>query len=196
MWTSCDIDILVHETDLEKAVSALTSELQYTADDKKNYHDISLHSPNGIHLELHFNIQENIETLNRVLSRVWQYAKPVDKTAYRHEMTNEFLLFHIIAHLSYHFVTGGCGVRPVIDLWLLLNALHFDQCELDALLSDANLTQFFESVKSLASVWLDGKPLSCYHKASLAHADYGSALLVQADFLRQIEKFYAGAFIQ
>lgn len=157
MRTSCDIDILVHEEDLDKAVSCLVSDCKYVAAEKKNYHDISMHSPSGVHLELHFNIREDIQTLDRVLDNVWQYATISPEMPYKYEMTNEFLLFHVIAHLSYHFVNGGCGIRPIIDLWLLEKALTIDKSILTTLLSEAKLLRFYESVRELAAIWLENE---------------------------------------
>ena len=72
MRTSCDIDILVREQDLERAVALLQSELSYRTDGERGYHDISLFSQSGIHLELHFNILEDMEGIDRLLSRVWE----------------------------------------------------------------------------------------------------------------------------
>lgn len=157
MRTSCDIDILVHEEDLYKAVSCLVSDCKYVAAEKRNYHDISMHSPSGVHLDLHFNIRENTETLDRVLDNVWQYATISPGMPYKYEMTNEFLLFHVIAHLSYHFVNGGCGIRPIIDLWLLKKALTIDKSILTTLLSEAKLLRFYESVRELAATWLENE---------------------------------------
>ena len=154
--TSCDIDVLIHEEDLGKAVSIFVNEHKYVTDGKKNYHDISLRSPSGVHLELHFNIKEDIESLDRVLTKVWNYTTVSKDVKYKYEMTNEFLLFHIVAHLSYHFVNGGCGVRPVIDLWLLENLLSIDKDILNELLEEASLLQFYESINELSVVWLNG----------------------------------------
>lgn len=153
--TSCDIDVLVHEEDLEKAVFVLMNEHKYVTDGMKNYHDISLHSPSGVHLELHFNIKEDIESLDRGLTKVWQYATASKDMKYKYEMKNEFLLFHIVAHLSYHFITGGCGIRPIIDLWLLGNVLCIDENVLNELLSGSNLLMFYKNLKNLSAVWLD-----------------------------------------
>ena len=47
MRTSCDIDILVYEDEIEKAVSALCKSLSYTADEERHYHDVSLFSSSG-----------------------------------------------------------------------------------------------------------------------------------------------------
>lgn len=155
--TSCDIDILIYEQDLEKAVSLLVSDYKYIAQEKKNYHDVSLRSPGGVHLELHFNIKEDIENLDIVLDNVWQYVTASSEMNYKYEMTNEFLLFHIIAHLSYHFTSGGCGIRPIIDLWLLEKNLTLDKEILNTLLSEAKLIRFYENVRRLAAIWLDGE---------------------------------------
>ena len=53
MRTSCDIDILVHESDLERAVAILVDKLAYKRESKGS-HDISLFSDYGVHLELHY----------------------------------------------------------------------------------------------------------------------------------------------
>ena len=55
MRTSCDIDILIHEEDIEKAKSILVNDYGYT-DRGKGSHDVSIFSPKGIHLELHYDL--------------------------------------------------------------------------------------------------------------------------------------------
>ena len=62
MRTSCDIDVLVHENDIERAENLLCEKLGYTSKGERDYHDISMYSDTGVHLELHFNIKENIRT--------------------------------------------------------------------------------------------------------------------------------------
>jgi hypothetical protein len=107
MRTSCDIDILIHEGDLNAAIKCLESH-GYRYNDR-NYHDVSLHSPNNIHLELHFNIQENIDCLDSVLKAAWDYTSLSQGSRYDFNM--DFFVFHMYAHLAYHFVSGGCGIR-------------------------------------------------------------------------------------
>lgn len=55
MRTSCDIDILVKKSNLNHAISILTSTLQCSCGVRSDY-DIPLHAPSGTHLELHYNI--------------------------------------------------------------------------------------------------------------------------------------------
>lgn len=153
--TSCDIDVLVHEKDLDRAVAQLTAE-KWVVQGDKNYHDISLYSPTGVHLELHFNIKENIAGIDAILERVWEHSAPIADKQYGHEQTNEFLMFHLLAHMSYHFVVGGCGIRPLLDIWILQNCLSYDQHGLDELCAAAGLTRFHACVTDLIRVWFEG----------------------------------------
>ncbi len=153
--TSCDIDILVHEEDLDRAVAHLTA-VGWSVRGNKNYHDISLYSPTGVHLELHFNIKENIDRIDAVLERVWEYSAPIDGKRYEYRQTNEFLLFHFFAHMSYHFVAGGCGVRPLLDISILQDRLTYDESAFAALCAAAGLTRFCACVAELIHVWFEG----------------------------------------
>ena len=55
MRTSCDIDILVHREDLERAVELLVEKKQYRRE-VTNLCDVSLYAPSGVHLELHYDL--------------------------------------------------------------------------------------------------------------------------------------------
>lgn len=154
MRTSCDIDVLVHEEDLERAAEALVRVLSYTTDQKKHYHDMSLYSPGGIHLELHFSIQETMENIDGLLSRVWEHAVPV--TGYQYALENEFLAFHLLAHMSYHFVGGGCGIRSLLDIFLLRERSFYDEAVLRSYISRCGIEKFYDSILELIFVWFQG----------------------------------------
>ncbi|MBR7123049.1 MAG: nucleotidyltransferase family protein [Oscillospiraceae bacterium] len=158
MRTSCDIDILVQEADLDRAILALQTDLGYKWDEKRQYHDVNMFAPSGVHLELHFSIKEDEEQLDAVLDRVWDYAAPSSPDSFQYKLTDAYFLFHIITHAAYHFINGGCGVRPLIDLWLLEKNLTPDEKELTGLLQEVKLATFYESLKNLYNVWLEGQP--------------------------------------
>lgn len=149
MRTSCDIDILVREEDLGKAVKTLCDRLGYESDGERQYHDVSLYSKSGVHLELHFTILENTENIDRLLARVWEHTK-------EGKLENEFLIFHTVAHASYHFLHGGCGIKPFIDLKLLLDKLEYSKEKLYEYLRKAELERFFETLLAVTSVWFEG----------------------------------------
>lgn len=153
MRTSCDIDVLVPEEQADSAARLLSEQLDY-AYEFKNYHDISMKAPSGVHLELHFSIRENTKSIDPLLSDCWSYAFASANCEYR--FSNEYFFFHHLAHASYHFLHGGCGVRPFLDLWLLEHRVSFDAAARDALLAQAGLTAFAAQARHLSEVWFGG----------------------------------------
>ena len=156
--TCCDIDILVKEERLEDAVHALAKRLGYI-NQGKAYHDVSMLSPNGVHLELHFNILEKQANIDGLLSRVWEYAQKANE-GYEYAMSNEFLLFHVIAHSSYHFLHGGCGVRPILDVYILEKNMPHDKEKVAKMLEECGLTKYYKALLALSSAWFEGGTLS------------------------------------
>jgi len=158
MRTSCDIDVLVHENDLKKTVELLANEYGYSWNGKKNYHDVSLFTESKVHIELHHSIKENKPNLDKVLEKAWDYAKPKNGGA-EHVFTNEFFLFHQLAHCAYHFTAGGCGIKPILDLWIIRNKMNLtlDKTVFEGLLEKAKLTAFYNAVVDLSDVWFSGK---------------------------------------
>ncbi len=155
MRTSCDIDILVREEDLDRATRTLAERCAYKTDYKKTYHDISLYSPFGMHLELHYSIKENEPKYDELLTRAWEFSQKAEGG--KHLQTNEFLLFHLAAHMAYHFIGGGCGMRSVLDLWLLDTRAELDREKLYKMLEKAKLVKFYNTVISLGKYWFDNE---------------------------------------
>ncbi|MBQ8688901.1 MAG: nucleotidyltransferase family protein [Clostridia bacterium] len=155
MRMSGDIDLLVAEENLASAISAIVDGLGYKTDGKRDFHDVSLFSPSGVHLELHFSIKENIEKIDRALERVWDYATPVGDGS-RYELTGEFFVLHLIAHAAYHFINGGCGIKPFTDIWLWKIKRGFDEGVLRELLAEVGLVTFYDGCTALIDAWFCG----------------------------------------
>ena len=159
MRTSCDIDVLVHESDLERAVSALTSAAGYKANSKGS-HDVGMFSDGGVHLELHYSLIEEkcVGNMESVLQDVWKKATPVADT-FEYVLSDEMFYYYHIAHMAKHFVgTGGCGIRPFIDIWVLNHCVSFSREKRDELLSEGGILTFAKEAESLSEVWFgDGE---------------------------------------
>ena len=155
MRTSCDIDILVKEKDLPVAIDALTTKLNYQSGSKNN-HDVSLFSESGVHLELHYTLNDSGQTWGGVLSKVWEYAEAEEGC--RYALTKEMFYFYHIAHMAGHFKCGGCGVRSFLDLFLLRKYTSYNQEKLTDLLQQGGLTAFDKAVCALSEYWFaDGE---------------------------------------
>ncbi len=165
MRTSCDIDILVREEDLESAISALIGK-GFTLGDR-NYHDVSLFSQNKIHLELHFNLKENNPSLDSVLKDAWQYA--LQSEGARYEFSEAFFLYHMFAHMSYHFLAGGCGVRPLMDIWVIMHKMGIDISCAEGLLRQAGIYKFAQEISELCEICFSGMDKTDFTDALLSY---------------------------
>lgn len=156
MRTSCDIDILVHAEDLKNAGAVLVENLRYIEKERAT-HDVAFTSPQGVSVELHFDLVEENRANNaiQVLTAVWENVSLCEGCGYQYVMTDSFFYFYHIAHMAKHFESGGCGLRPFIDLWILdrLNPANFEAR--NGLLMQGNLLQFANTVRHLSEIWFE-----------------------------------------
>ncbi len=152
MRTSCDIDILIREGDLNAAIDAFV-QVGFVRGER-DFHDVSLFSPNKTHLELHFNLQENMESLDTVLGEAWQHATL--QSGSRYAFSDAFFLFYMFAHISYHFLSGGCGIRPLMDVWIMEHKMGLSHTAAKELLARAGIDRFAAEIANLAEVCFSG----------------------------------------
>lgn len=153
MRTSCDIDVLVHESDLERVVSVLTSDAGYKADSKGS-HDVGMFSDGGVHLELHYSLIEDkiVGSVADILQNAWENASPVSDTS-EYAFGDDMFFFYHTAHMAKHFINGGCGIRPFIDIWVLNHRISYDREKRDALLAEGGLLTFAKQTEALSEAW-------------------------------------------
>ena len=156
MRTSCDIDVLVKEKDADKASKVLAEHLQYKINEK-GQHDVSLFSPSNIHVELHFKLMDIEFKQVSALSDIWSGREIEPVSEYEYTMSNELFLLYHIYHMAKHFVHGGCGIKPFIDLWIIKNKVGFDEEKAQKMLQESGLLAFFERSTDLVNVWFEGK---------------------------------------
>ena len=162
MRTSCDIDVLVRESQLDQAIGLLKENLQYTANPKTD-HDVSLYSQNGVHLELHYDtIQERYNTngCRNVLNGIWEDAKPIEPNACHLWLSDEMFYFYHIAHMVKHFEVGGCGIRPFLDIWIMNHRMEPNRQKREQLLAEGGLLAFAQGAERVSECWFSGKELS------------------------------------
>lgn len=171
--TGCDIDILVKEDDLARAQTALEQKQKYKFR-KKSAHDVSLMSPVGVHLELHYAFDEKEVSLDEF----WGSAAPLENGGFCYAVSPKQFLLHHIAHMAKHFRNGGCGLRPFVDLWFILGKMVYDKGALEQLMQQRGLRAFWEAVTGLLELWFgEGKRtpiLSAAEEYILPAGMYGS----------------------
>ncbi len=159
MRTSCDIDVLVRKSDLDRAVKVLSERLSYQAG-MLHSHDIPLETPSGMHVELHYSLLEDAKDMDAgFFSRVWEYVLPIDTGRSQRVLSEPFFYCYHLAHMSKHMLHGGgCGIRPFLDLWLLLQREGHDAEACEQLLSESGYARFGAAARKLAAVWFEEAP--------------------------------------
>lgn len=147
MRTNCDIDILVHASDLDRATECLERKLSYEFKGRGS-HDALLVSKSGKHIELNYALSEGNDAAAQVLKSVWGNA--CNTGEFRYDMADEMLYFYHIAHMAKHFENGGCGIRPFIDIWALNHRAEFDKSTRKALLKKGGLNTFAAQAELLS----------------------------------------------
>ena len=173
MRTSCDIDILVREEDVERASELLVGRCGY-ARGVKSSHDVSLLA-DGKHVELHYDLVEEglAASSAEVLRSVWEASTVCDGYRYRYEMPDAMFYFYHVAHMAKHFENGGCGIRPFIDLWILDHLAGADSDGRNALLEKGGLLRFAEACRRLSRAWLGGEEMDALGEQLQAYLLYG-----------------------
>ena len=151
MRTSCDVDVLIEENDLDRAVRELRDKVGFEYK-YRLYHDVSM-TLSDVSLELHFSLKEDVEGIDRILSEAWDHAA-LKSGSEQYVFSPEFQIFHVIAHMSYHFIRSGFGIRSYLDLWLLKHRTRFDENSVRDMCERAGILKFYEQCSRLSEVWL------------------------------------------
>lgn len=145
--TSGDVDILVPRERVDEAIAAAQTQLQYENKGFYSY-DVSLWSPKGIHFELHFDFAET-----HVSKELFWENAVAEPGHYCHRLSNEMLILSHVAHMAKHFLVGGCGLRPFLDMWFMREKLSYDELRLKQMLQNAGLQSFYEKINGLLDAW-------------------------------------------
>lgn len=160
--SSTDIDVLVKKDDLSKAEKLLTDILGCRIY-KKGPHDISYIAGNNVNIELHFALAESdghsvgksYRLWNALrLDSVWDRIVPMEGYRYHSVLSDaDFYLYHIV-HMAKHFENGGCGVRSIIDLYLMDKKGMHDR-NVKQVIEESKLHDFSDAMRKLSKVWFD-----------------------------------------
>lgn len=156
MRTSCDIDMLVKEKDADNAAEYLQTQLQYGVD-RKGQHDVSMFTASNVHVELHFKLLDSDFKQVKDLMDVWSGDEISLLSDSEYQMSKELFLLYHIYHMAKHFVHGGCGIKPFIDLWIIKNKVGFDEDKEQKMLQESGLLTFYERSTDLVNVWFEDK---------------------------------------
>ncbi len=165
-----DLDILVSAENHQKACDALCEELKYSFY-RENKNDRVFTTPKKLTVEVHHQLisDDYITQAMSFLDSVWEKSSPVSADGYCFRMDSDMYVYHHIAHMAKHCLEGGCGIRPVLDLWIISKNRDYMSKELRKWLKESGLLVFAESMDALCKVWFCDKP---HTKATLAIQEF------------------------
>ena len=158
MRTMCDLDILIHKEDLEKAGQWLL-EQGFTREEGFD-HDIPYTKLPYLHVEFHYRLfSENTSaSLSRFFDGIWEQAKPLSQGSWEYALPAEWFAAYLTAHFAKHAAVSGSGARSVLDLWLYAQKVPMEEDKLFALLDKMHLTAFYQRMLKLGECWMEGIP--------------------------------------
>ena len=176
--TMSDLDVLVHTRDYPR-IDQVCAQLdgQLLAGDG-NHRNFSF--PGGVKVEFHPNLVHHTSPVAAGVNPGWQY---VDDSG---AMTEEGFYLSILCHMADHFVSGGIGVRFVLDVWVFRNLREapMDRLFVEKELERFGLLAFTQNIEALAQAWFgDGEmtpvleELGEYILTSGSHGNMDRAML-------------------
>lgn len=176
--TSCDIDILIRQSEIKKVVALLTEKYGYEYV-IHTQHDYSVYSPGGVHIELHFIVIFHDKAGVDITNSVWETAVCETGYEFRKRMEDGLFLAYHIAHMAQHVLEGGgCGIKPFIDLQIISHTMGISLEQAKEALEKCSLTVFAEKVIELSEKWFgkEGRieKLSDFEKYVLTGGVYGT----------------------
>lgn len=154
MRTSCDVDILVKKKDLAEVEKLLVKEKGYKREGKA-VHDVSLFSPSGVHVELHFRLmdKDRFSYAEKILEQSWTEGVRYGNGKNGVEMSVEYLIAYLTLHNAKHFYNGGCGIRAAVDAFFLNKNADYDSEVLHVLLEKCEIKRFYDKFNELVEFW-------------------------------------------
>ena len=159
MRFSTDVDILIKKQDEKKVNEILTKKCNLKF--YKSYQDEKTYiTPSGEFLETHVDIADGEKTYARVFENLFEICKSKGNKQYQLEMNGEYLAVHNVTHLVKHFKDGGCGIRPILDAYIIKEKIGYNEETVLSLLSTIGLDKFYTGIMNLVDCFFNGKQYS------------------------------------
>ncbi len=153
MRTMCDLDYMIDKYNMKKACQSMQS-VGWQLFNRSAHHDVFKNN-SPVTVEIHCMSSSNL------LKNVMDDVNPNPDNKFLYEMTPENFYLYLITHLKHHFVAGGIGIRPFMDvfLWKKKYGSEWNQSYLTDEWSRMKLADFVNNVEILADFWFgDGPP--------------------------------------
>lgn len=156
-----DIDLIVDKQNLKKA-SLILQNLGYDLDEE-NQEEWSGKNKQGYLVELHTDFFYSVRTFQNgircssALNDAFNYA--VDKNSLNCKVDTTTLYLFNLLHCLKHYLSGGAGIRRILDLYILQEKLQkdIDKEHIDRVLTSCKVKNIANRLVMLAYYWFNDK---------------------------------------
>lgn len=154
----CDYDILFDEKDLPK-VRAIFEELGYKYIKKDDTQHHFVKQPN-MYVEMHSSLVHLDNRYYPFLKDKLNQSFKTGEYSHSYNMSLEDFYIFMLVHSSNHFISGGMGIRMVLDIYVFYqnHREEFDYEYLSKTLSKMKLDKFEDKVRKIAFKWFSVEP--------------------------------------
>lgn len=152
-----DLDILVRDEQREQ-VRQVMMDLGYQCDRYEITNEDTYSQKPFMHIEMHhqlFAVTSPFHQLVEYYSDPWIRSIPDEGTECRYHFSWEDYYIYLLSHFYKHFAAGGCGIRNVMDIYVVLDKYgdYLDEDYLEKELDKLGLSEFRETMEHLARQW-------------------------------------------
>lgn len=152
--SSCDIDILTDASDevIFDTMKALGYEYE-----KDGGTTLNFVMPPLVTVEMHRYLFDDRLSFSGYFDTVWDRVVPAGDGSSECYLTEEDFYIYMIAHLVKHFSRYGCGLRPLLDIYLYEHSAG-NRCDFAAAekkLEELDLLYFTQQMRLLLKKWFE-----------------------------------------
>lgn len=146
-----DIDFLI-KPEQRKNVKILLESNEIKFKESNSYQDIYI-SCNGVLIEIHHALWGYNLEQTELYSNIWSNENLISGLNHTFLFSDEDLYIFTIAHMFKHFKDSGIGIRPVFDIWYILNKTisHLDFSYITNELSKFGADEFEKKIRMLVN---------------------------------------------
>lgn len=155
--TMKDSDILIKTEDFDK-ISHIMTEMGYTFQCDSD-HEYIFYKPPFVYVELHkFLIPSYNDDMYKYFGDGWKKALKKENNEFCYHLNTEDNFIYTFSHLAKHYRDSGCGIKPFIDIWLLIKKYpHMDFKYIEKQFKSLNILTFYKNVLNLLESWFNYK---------------------------------------
>lgn len=151
-----DLDILISNDDMDKAVKVL-EECGYILKESIKHHHIYIKRPFMVVEAHHAMYDKTVDKKQEGYFGSFSRTAVKEGCRYTHVFGLEDFYVYMMAHMAKHFYQTGCGIRHLVDIYVYLNRYgkEMNRGYIDRELKECGIYKFAKHMETLAYSWLD-----------------------------------------